>query len=84
MKNSAQKLRKTLLKFDLFGEPVGFTIDGDGSRKSCLGLLLSLIIIATLIPYSFKKFDTLITYGDNQVSMQVDNQGKQPSDRTKI
>ena len=53
-----------LLKLDMFGEPVVFTVDGEASQKSYLGLILSLCIFATVSPYSYNKFNTLRTYDD--------------------
>ena len=76
MKNGVKKFTKTLLKLDMFGKPVGFSIDGGGTRKSCIGLLLSLLIIATLIPYSFKKLERLIEYEGVWVSLETDPEGK--------
>ena len=84
MKSSLQRLRSTLLKLDIFGEPVEFTVDGEGSRKSCLGLLLSLVIFATVLPYSFDKYKILINYGDTTVSSDFNAYGKDPSDKTKV
>ena len=84
MKSSGKKLRDTILRLDLFGEPVGFTIDGDGSHKSCLGLSLSFFILATMIPYSFKKFQTLNTFDDVTVTEFIDYEGKQTTDTTLI
>ena len=84
MERSAKKLRKTFLRLDLFGEPVGFTIDGSGTRKSFLGLFLSLCIIGTMIPYSFKKFDKLQSYDDVTLTSYVENSVKSPTDRTTI
>ena len=68
----------------MFGEPVGFSIDGGGTRKSFIGLLISLLIIGTLIPYSFKKFERLIEYDGVWVSFETDPEGKQITDRTQI
>ena len=84
MKSSTQRLQSTLLKLDQFGEPVEFTVDGEGSRKSFLGLLLSLVIFATVIPYSVDKYKTLINYGDTTVLDDFDPSGKKPTDVTKI
>ena len=72
------------MKLDIFGEPVGFTVDGEGSQKSYLGLLLSLIIFGTIIPFTYQKFSTLRTFGDTKVSDDLDPSGKNLSDRTKI
>ena len=49
-----------------------FTVDGEGSRKSYLGFLLSLVIFATVLPYSYDKYNTLINYGDTTVSDDID------------
>ena len=64
MKNNLKRLSHMLLKLDIFGEQVVFTVDGEGSQKSYLGLIISLCIFATILPYSYNKFDTLRTYDD--------------------
>ena len=84
MKNNTQRLKRTLLKLDIFGEPVGFSVDGDGSHKSYLGLLLSLCVIGTISPYSISKFNTLVEFGDTRVSDDLEPSGIDLSDRTKI
>ena len=65
-----------LLKLDIFGEPVVFTIDGEGSQKSYLGLMLSLCIFATVFPYSYNKFNTLRTHNDTVKEEFIDPEGK--------
>ena len=84
MKSNTQRLHSTLLKLDQFGEPVEFTVDGDGSRKSFFGLLLSLVIFATVIPYSIDKYRTLVEYGDTSISEDFYPHWKKPTDVTKI
>ena len=37
-----------------------------------------------MLPYSYDKYNTLINYGDTVVSIDIDPQGKQDTDITKI
>ena len=55
-----KKILRSFLKLDLFGESIGFQIDGLSSRKSILGAILSFAIFATVLPYSVKKYATLL------------------------
>ena len=63
----------------MFGQQVAFTVDGEGSRKSYLGLMLSICIFVAVIPYAFNKSETLRTYGDTILSDDIDPSGRKPS-----
>ena len=75
MKNNLRKVGKSLLKLDLFGEQIGLNIDGEGANKTILGLLFSLCIFATIIPYGVKKYDVMINYEDTDIQRTVDSNG---------
>lgn len=72
------------MKLDIFGEPVGFTVDGEESRKSYFGLFLSICIFAIMVPYDIKKCNILLTHGDTKLSDDLDPSGKDSVDRTNI
>ena len=41
---------------DLFGETVGFTVNGLSSHRTCAGSLVSLIMVMITATYAFDKF----------------------------
>ena len=57
-----RKIENTMLKLDLFGESVKFSIDGEDSHKSILGSIVSLGIFATILAFGTKKFINCINY----------------------
>ena len=75
MKTKLTKIGRSLLKMDLFGESIGFKIDGEESRRSILGLMLSLGIFATILPYAVKKWQVMINYDDTDISETVKPNG---------
>ena len=78
------KLNKTLLRLDLFGETVGFKIDGHDSKNSWPGLLLSVCIFATIVAYTAVKYVVMVTHNGTQIIEFSDPEGKKVGDKTKI
>ena len=67
MPTNTRNLGRKVLRVDIFGETVGFSIDGSNSRRSILGALLSLAIFATVMTYATKKFGVMINRDDTQI-----------------
>ena len=55
-KNKGSKAGDFLKQFDLFGENVGFLVDGDDSFKTWPGTLFSLVIFVVVAYYGVQKF----------------------------
>ena len=66
MKTNSNKLRRAILQLDLFGEKVGFNIEGESSRKSIIGTLVSCYIFCVIVPYAYSKFEKMRNYGDTK------------------
>ena len=72
------KKRQTLLKkayngflqIDLFGETVGFSIDGQDTYKSILGAILSFFMASACLAYFIDNYISMIQFG--QTTYQKD------------
>ena len=75
MKSTWSKVQSTLLKLDMFGEDVSFTLkDGNRAKNSLLGTLLSVFIFSGVIVYGAKKHDDLMSY-QNTTFMESKDKG---------
>ena len=53
-----------LMKLDLFGEEVGFSIDGAKAYPSCFGCLISLIVILFTSCYAYRQYENMLYFQD--------------------
>ena len=58
------RVKSLFMGLDLFGESIGFNIDGSERSSSCVGSLISLVIYILVFVYGIQKFITLLEYGD--------------------
>ena len=68
---NSKQLKKGLLSLDIFGEGIGFNINGEATHKSYVGLFFSIIIFTTMTAFGIKQFDTMINYEDTRHSYQL-------------
>ena len=52
------------LSLDLFGQGVGFSVNGKGTFKSFIGLVFSIGILATVLPFGLNKFIKCMEHSD--------------------
>ena len=62
MNKISKRIRNAIFTLDLFGEPVGFTIEGNSSYKSAQGLVLSVGILSTVLIFGANKFLKCLDY----------------------
>ena len=51
-----KRLSSKIKRVDAFGEGVGFTIGGEGTHKTCLGTLITILVYAIVLIYGTNKF----------------------------
>ena len=61
---ASSKLGDIIKSFDLFGEGVGFEIEGRATNTSYLGSLISLAIIVITFSYAASRFTVMSDYAD--------------------
>ena len=59
-----KKIRDTIFTLDLFGQTIGFRIDGKSSYKSVQGFVLSVGILVTVFIFGANKFLKCFDYQD--------------------
>ena len=57
-------LSSRVLSLDLFGQGVGFSVNGKDSYKSFIGLLFSIGILATVLPFGLNKLIICVDHSD--------------------
>ena len=62
----ASQLKSYLSKFDLFGERIGFNIDGKESYSSLIGLFMSFVTLTVMCIYSVTRMVILVNIGDTR------------------
>ena len=62
MGKASKGIRNAIFTLDIFGEPIGFSIDGKSSYKSVQGLVLSVGILATVLTFGVNKFLKCLDY----------------------
>ena len=55
MKKLSNRMKRIFSSLDLFGEDIGFKINGQRTHKSAVGFFLSLGIISTVLAFGLKK-----------------------------
>ena len=58
------RITRLFQQFDYYGESSQLKIKGADTYPSCLGTLISLVIIITVIAYAIDKYDVCSTYGN--------------------
>ena len=66
-----EKVRTNLVKFDCFGETIGFNIKGQKSYGTVFGSLLSILISALTMVYAWSKFFHMQNYDDTQYQQKI-------------
>ena len=56
MNKVSKTLITSILKLDLFGEGIGFTLNGKDSIKSIPGFLMSIVILVTVLLFGANQF----------------------------
>jgi len=60
IKKNRKKIRKGLSKFDLFGQTIAFTFNGEGTYKTACGGIVSIcIVIVFMILLTIKSRELL-------------------------
>ena len=49
-------LHNFIVQRDVYGEPISFEVDGDSDKKSVLGAIVSILIMACVAMYGFNKY----------------------------
>ena len=52
------------MQIDFYGEPAKLKVKGADTFPSCLGTLLSFIILGTVLAYGINKYRVMGEYGD--------------------
>jgi hypothetical protein len=65
------KLRKSIVKIDLYGEAPSFNIDGDGSYGTVHGAFVSLAMMLLVLLYAYFKWTIMFTYEDTKFTERV-------------
>ena len=63
--NVMSRASDLLGKFDNFGETAGFHIEGEATKHSVCGSLVSIAILVLTMSYAYRRFNVLREYGDS-------------------
>ena len=59
-----QSFGSAALSLDLFGQGIGFSVNGKGTYKSFIGLVFSIGILATVLPFGLNKLIICMEHSD--------------------
>ena len=59
------------LGLDMFATTASFEIDGEGSYTTCIGAIISILILVFVIPYAARKYDKMVQFGDTSYAEQT-------------
>ena len=73
-KGLLSKIRSQVLRIDKYGETASFTIKGRDALPSFCGTLVSVMVLAVVLPYGFNKYLIMKDYDDTSFqSITIEN-----------
>ena len=81
MGKERRSLSSAALSLDLFGQDIGFSVNGNDTYKSYIGLIFSIGIIATVLPFGLNKLIICMNHSD---TLHQDSISKGHVDLSKI
>ena len=60
------RIGETVMKIDKYGESASFNIAGKSSYPSVYGTIISMLVLAVVIPYGLNKFVVMKSYEDTK------------------
>lgn len=68
---SKERVWKNFSQIDLFGQELGFNLDGEERIKSVPGIIISILLLLVLFAYGISKFRGLLTYNNPNITTTV-------------